>query len=388
MNLPNGWTEQKIADVGEVITGGTPSTLDESYWDGELPWVTPTDISDERDILASERSITPLGLRAVRPIPAGSVLVTCIASIGKNAVLKVDGACNQQINAITPHAGYDANFLYYLLEHHKGFLLRMAGNTTTPIISKGVFKQLSFFFPPLGEQRAIAQLLARWDEALRDLAQLIEAKARLKRALMQQLLTGKRRFAPFDAPWKTYRLAELFAERCESNRTDLPLLSITADRGVIPREEVERKDTSNVDKKAYLRIAPGDIGYNTMRMWQGVSAVSRLEGLISPAYTVCIPNEKIEPDYAGYLFKSAPMVALFNRHSQGMVSDTLSLKFHHFARLSVSIPGRDEQQKIVETFQRLDREIQLLEAQRAALARQKRGLMARLLSGQTRLKPL
>ena len=154
--------------------------------------------------------------------------------------------------------------------------------------------------PPLPEQKKIAEILSAWDRAIEQVGKLIDAKQRLKKGLMQQLLTGRMRFPEFAGSeklkvkseklrkgglsegWRACKLGACFKERKETN-PDLPLLAITSERGVISRDEVERKDTSNADKSKYKRIAPGDIGYNTMRMWQGVSAVSTLEGIVSPA---------------------------------------------------------------------------------------------------------
>lgn len=152
---------------------------------------------------------------------------------------------------------------------------------------------------------------------------VLDAKRRLKRGLMQQLLTGKRRLKGSRAgSWVERRLGELFTERTETGRADLPLLAITSDCGVIPRDQVRnRKDSSAENKSSYLRIAPGDIGYNTMRMWQGVSAISGLEGIVSPAYTVCVPGPQLLGRYAGQLFKLPAMIHTFWRHSQGLVDD-------------------------------------------------------------------
>lgn len=244
-------------------------------------------------------------------------------------------------------------------------------------------KERMYMLPPLPEQIEIARILGVWDAAIGDTTQLIAAKTQHKRGLMQQLLTGERRFDEFKGQaWQTRKLGELFSERCEANRPDLPLLSITGDRGVVPRDEIERKDSSNKDKKAYLRIAPGDIGYNTMRMWQGVSAVSPLEGIVSPAYTVCTPTDQSDAEFAGYLFKFGPMISLFHRHSQGMVADTLSLKYVHFARLKVDVPQIAEQRRIADVLDAATSEITLLQKQLDALKTQKRGLMQLLLSGE------
>ena len=168
-------------------------------------------------------------------------------------------------------------------------------------------------------------------ESLGELKISLRRKRRLKKGLYQQLLSG--RFRPFgsDSTWTEYPLGALFTERRESNYVDLPLLSVTRKSGVVLHGEANRKDSSPRDKSNYKRIAPGDIGYNTMRMWQGISALSNLEGIISPAYTVCTPGPRISGAFADHLFKFPPIVHLFFRYSQGLVSDTWSLKFKHFA---------------------------------------------------------
>ena len=82
------WEVKTLSEVGEIITGGTPPTTIQSYWDGKIPWVTPTDIRAEKNIKSSEREITKKGLGVIRKLPPDTLLVTCIASIGKNAILR------------------------------------------------------------------------------------------------------------------------------------------------------------------------------------------------------------------------------------------------------------------------------------------------------------
>ena len=107
------WTLKRTCELGEIVTGNTPSTTMAHYWGGDFPWITPTDISICRDMFESSRLITIEGLQSIRRLPANTVLVTCIASIGKNAILRVEGACNQQINAVIPSQKNSAEFLYY-----------------------------------------------------------------------------------------------------------------------------------------------------------------------------------------------------------------------------------------------------------------------------------
>ena len=245
-----------------------------------------------------------------------------------------------------------------------------------------------FYFvslPPLPEQRAIAAVLGTWDQGIDTLQRLIAAKQRHKKALMQHLLTGKKRFSEFGEPWQEVRMGKVMTERIETSRPDLKLLSITASDGIVERDTLEKRDTSNQDKTKYRRIAPGDIGYNTMRLWQGVSALSDLEGIVSPAYTIVVPQKQVDALYMAYLFKLPSMIHTFYRNSQGLVDDTRNCKYNHFARIKIKIPQVPEQQKIATVLQAADRELKALERKLAALQVQKKGLMQQLLTGKVRV---
>ena len=142
------WETKRVSEFGDVVTGATPSTKVDAFWGDPYPWITPTDISTDRDMVTSERLITQEGLNAIRTLRPNTVLVTCIASIGKNAILKTTGSCNQQINAVMPNTAHNAEFLYYLFEFNSNFLLANAGITATNIVSKAAFSNLVFEVPP------------------------------------------------------------------------------------------------------------------------------------------------------------------------------------------------------------------------------------------------
>ncbi|MFP4040805.1 MAG: restriction endonuclease subunit S, partial [Desulfosudaceae bacterium] len=139
-------------------------------------------------------------------------------------------------------------------------------------------------------------------------------------------------------------------------------------------------------KSKYLRIRPGDIGYNTMRMWQGVSALSPHEGIVSPAYTIATPKKGVDGEFMAYLFKLPKTIHLFYRYSQGLTSDTWNLKFRHFREIKVTIPDIEEQKAIAQILKTCDAELALLRNKLTALQKQKRGLMQKLLTGQWRVK--
>jgi type I restriction enzyme S subunit len=186
-----------------------------------------------------------------------------------------------------PSKKVNLKWLSYLLcsSNYRNQIIAKANGTSGSMkkITKPSFMGMLIPLPPQKEQDVIAEILSTWDNAIEQTRKLIEGKKRCKKALMQQLLSGKMRLTGLNTAWKEYHLAELFKERVEARCDHLPLLAITGNRGVIPASEIERKDSSSEDKSKYKRIVPGDIGYNTMRMWQGVSAVSALEGIVSPA---------------------------------------------------------------------------------------------------------
>jgi len=207
-----------------------------------------------------------------------------------------------------------------------------------------------------------------------------------KKALMQQLLTGKKRLPGFNSEWDDVKLGDVFEERVEKNCQDLELLSVTGISGVVPRSTIETKDNSSEDKSNYLKICKGDIGYNTMRMWQGVSALSDYEGIVSPAYTILKPSEAISAKYFSYLFKMHEVIFLFYRFSQGIVDDTRSLKYHEFAKLHLRVPkDKKEQEAIAEILSTVDREIELLEKELEQEKQKKKALMQLLLTGIVRV---
>jgi len=276
----------------------------------------------------------------------------------------------------------DPIFTQYLIENNERIFNSNAAGLI-PGMSRIDVLNLKVPEIQLPEQKAIADLLSTWDEAIEKTERLILAKKKRFKQLLNDLI-----FLPSMAEkWNHVKAKSLFKERKESYRGDLLLLSITNGEGVIPRDETNRKDSSNEDKSKYLRICPGDIGYNTMRMWQGVSALSTIEGIVSPAYTICIPGEKLYPQFVAYLFKMPFMIHRFYRYSQGLTSDTWNLKYPNFCEVQMPNPSWEEQQQIAETLNSAKKEIDLLKQLLEKYKSQKRGLMQKLLTYSWRVKP-
>ncbi len=389
---PSDWEISELGSIGKVSSGGTPDTTNEIFWNGNINWCTPTDITKlngSKYIGETVVKISDAGLKnsSATLLPKGSVIVCTRATIGKAAISVEEISTNQGFKNIIPNdKKVDLEFLYYSIINSEHELLRLGNGSTFLEVPKSDFEKFKIPLPPIPEQKAIAQVLSTADTAIHTTEKLIAQKELSKKWLMQQLLTGKKRLKGFGGEWKEVPLSEMFSERNETKYFDLPLLSI-GQNGVYPQDESIKKDTSNDDKSKYKRICPGDIGYNTMRMWQGRSALSGLEGIVSPAYTVVTPKKNADSLFFSYLFKMPKMTNLFWRNSQGLVDDTLNCKYKDFSIVRAVLPQtKEEQTAIAQVLQAADKEISLLKAKAEKLREQKKGLMQQLLTGKVRLK--
>ena len=189
----------------------------------------------------------------------------------------------------------------------------------------------------------------------------------------------KLRFPGFDEPYKQCRIGDIYAERSQRGASDMELLSVTMNDGVMPRSEIEGKDNSSEDKSNYKVVLAGDMVYNSMRMWQGANGISPCDGIVSPAYTVLMPKVPISNGYFAALFKSPNLINEFRKNSQGMTSDTWNLKYPQIETIKVCIPTLSEQERIADMLgtleQRIVKQAQLVDS----LKKYKRGLISEIL---------
>ncbi len=198
----------------------------------------------------------------------------------------------------------------------------------------------------------------------------------------------KLRFPEFTYKWKNDKLGNIFTERQETGFPDLPLMSLTDEYGLVLQQETNKKDNSSTNKSRYLRICEGDIVYNTMRMWQGRCAYCKNEGIVSPAYTVCIPKYTCDGVFFNYYFKTYGLIQKFHANSQGLVNDTLNLKFDKFSSITIDYPiKKEEQQKIADCLSSIDELIDAENRKLKALKKHKKGLMQKLFPAEEETLP-
>ena len=191
--MRDNWKIKSVRQIGEVISGGTPSTGVSEYWDGEIVWVTPADLSKLRfaKLETSSKKITNEGLNnsSANLISKGSVIISSRAPIGYFAVPVIDFATNQGCKSIRLFDGNDSLFHYYNFLFNVEVFKRRGEGTTFAEISKKEVEKLSFSVPPLPHQRKIARILSTCDTVIEKTEAAIAKYQAIKQGMMHDLFT-------------------------------------------------------------------------------------------------------------------------------------------------------------------------------------------------------
>jgi len=162
--------------------------------------------------------------------------------------------------------------------------------------------------------------------------------------------------------WKESRLGDLFGKRSSPGLSGLPTVSVTLDRGLVLRENLDRKMETTLEPHQHLLVKSGDIAYNMMRMWQGALGLADFDCMVSPAYVVCEPKDKnVNSKFFYYLFKSPALIKKFKNSSRGLTEDRLRLYYDDFGEIRVKLPSSiQEQEKIAKILSTWDEAIEKL----------------------------
>ncbi|EKK5690088.1 restriction endonuclease subunit S, partial [Campylobacter jejuni] len=177
--LPQGWEWKSLGEIGEIITGTTPSKNNPNFYGNEYPLFKPSDLNGDMIIKYASDNLSKLGFDNARNLPKDTILVVCIgASIGKVGLSGVNGSCNQQINAIIPNSAFTSKYLFFvcLSNYFQEILKNNASQTTLPIINKTEFSKLQIPLPPIKEQEQITSHLDELSSHVKNLKQNYQAQ--------------------------------------------------------------------------------------------------------------------------------------------------------------------------------------------------------------------
>lgn len=387
--VPQSWLEERFETISKIYGGGTPETANEKFWNGEIYWCTPTDITESSKFISKTRKkISQLGFEnsSVQMLPVGSILMCSRATIGPRCINTVPMTTNQGFKSLVCNSEI-ANTLYIfdLIDLCIKDFIKLSSGSTFLELSKTDLAKYKVPLPPISEQQKIAEILTAQDKVIELKEKLLNEKQRQKKYLMQQLLTGKKRLPGFSGEWKYPKAREVFANVSDKEHNgDLVVLSSTQDRGIVPRDEVDidiKYDSSLLIN--YKKVCRGNFVIS-LRSFQGGIEYSAYTGLVSPAYTVLSSTKEISDEYYKQFFKSADYINRLNVAVYG-IRDGKQISYEDFGRLRIPYPPVKEQTAIAEILSTADREIELLQKDIEQEKQKKKALMQLLLTGIVRV---
>jgi len=187
----DAWKQRKLGDIADIVGGGTPSTENQSYWNGDIDWYAPAEIADQIYANSSQKKITGLGYEnsSAKMLPPGTVLFTSRAGIGKTAILTRKGCTNQGFQSIVPHRGeLDSYFIFSRTEELKRYgELVGAGSTFVEVSGKQMAVMELMMPPTMREQQTIGGFFQQLDNLITLHQRKLEKLKNLKKACLEKM---------------------------------------------------------------------------------------------------------------------------------------------------------------------------------------------------------
>lgn len=381
---PEDWEHKTVGDCSLILQGGTPSTLIGEYWDGDVSWVTPSDISRLTGmwITNSERNLSPAGIANSSAVilPKKTILLCTRATIGALALTTRPMATNQGFKNLVCKPGVDPVFLAYLLTTKTDEMKALSVGTTFLELSKKNLSEIPLRVPPYSEQRAIAEVLSGFDEHLANLDELITKKKAIRDGALEGLMSRDLRLDGYNMPWAVRSLDEIAHSRRESSTGDPMDMDVELEN-LLPGEGQVVGDTS-VRTAASFIFRPGDVLFGRLRPYLKKYWLATCSGLRSGEIWALAAKDGIDPRFLFHLVRSQRFLDAAGKTMGTKMprADWSLLKTESF-----EVPEVDEQRAIAEVLSGMDDEIHLLAEERAKAERLKLGAMDDLLTGRVRL---
>ena len=396
--IPEDWEVKKFNKFSKFYSGGTPLTSKSEYYGGEIPFIKSGEIYYDR----TEQFLTQEGLNnsSAKLVYRGDLLYALYgANSGEVAISQLEGAINQAILCIQQNKDEaETIYLYNYLKLEKSNIINKFLQGGQGNLSADIIKNLQIPLPPLPEQKKIADCLSTWDNAIEKQSQLIELHTDRKKALMQQLLTGKKRLPGFEGKWKEVKLGSL--GKTYNGLTGKTKEDFGEGKPFITYMNIFSNPKINISNFEYVKMGVnenqnkaiyGDIFFTVSSETPNeVGMASVLLDEINDLYlnSFCFgfrlnDFKNLLPEFSSYLFRNDLFRKDVYKLAQG--STRFNLSKLELMKIKIKLPSLSEQTAIAEILATADRELQLQKDKLAQLQSQKKGLMQVLLTGKKRL---
>ena len=382
--VPEGWSIKKLGEVGELQRGfDLPK---EKRKKGSIPIISSGGVTGYHD--------TP---KAMAP----GVVTGRYGSIGDVFYIDQDYRPLNTALWVKDFHGNDEKFIYYLLYSFN--FEKFSDKTGVPGVNRNDLHSIKVYTPPPSEQVKIGKILSTWDEAITYKKQLLANSKQQKKALMQQLLTGKKRLPGFGRPgkggysrkglpneWDFERIGNVAEEVADRNKgcEEVPVLSCSKYDGFVDSLKYFKKKVYSDDTSNYKLIRCGEFGFPANHVEEGSIGLQSThdKGIVSPIYVVFrVDPSRIDPFFLYKVLKSDHYRQVFSASTSASVDRRGSLRWKQFSGIKVPLPSMEEQKSISTVIQLAEKEEELLEYSLDRLRSEKKALMQQLLTGKRRV---
>ncbi len=384
--MRDGWETVRVSDVATVVGGGTPKSGVETYWGGDVPWLTPKDLSQKpaRYTSSGERSITEEGLKAsgARLLPPGSVLLTSRAPVGYVTVASAPIATNQGFKSLVLKDGQVPEFWYYLLGHSTEFLRAHSGGSTFAELSGSALKTLEFTIPPVLQQRRIVDLIGAVDDALDHLTEQGGACRALYSRILGAYMGRREPLRPLSEALVISRVVEIV----QPQRTYRIVGVMRSGAGFIDRGEVRG------DQIAYRKlwqVRTGQLVMRKLTAWEGPISVVDPEfdgAYVSNEFPVFqVDADRLWPDLLRHMCRWPGLWNLMQQRLVGSVQRRKRLGPAQLLEIALPMDHLEDQLQQTELLDAVWEASEALTAASVAMRRFRSALLGCLLSGEHRI---
>ena len=390
--IPKEWEVKRLGDCTNLLTNGFVGVATPHYTEDKdgITYIQGFNVIEGGFNLTGIKKVTKVFHEKNKKssLLEGDLLTIQTGDIGLTTIVpkELEGSnCHALIisrfkQIILPH------FMLYYYNSSIGrnrFRVIETGSTMKHINTGDLFKFL-IPVPPISEQEAIIKIIQLWDTAIEKQSELIEKLSLRKRALMQQLLTGKKRLPGFSGEWKRFKAGEIFDSSSIRGNANEVLLSATQEHGVIPRDQLEGRVTMPTGELNSFKLVEAGDFVISLRSFQGGLEYSKYRGIVSPAYTVLKPVKEIDKPFYRFYFKSSDFIGHLAIAVIG-IRDGKQISYDDFCFVKIPYPSIEEQKAISDILLQSEKEIELANEKIVNLQSQKRGLMQQLLTGKIRI---
>ncbi|MDO4515921.1 MAG: restriction endonuclease subunit S [Bacillota bacterium] len=381
--IPSDWSKSPFSQLG-IISSGLVNPKEQPYF--EMQHIGPDNIEKDTGRILETQSAAELGLISGKfYFDSDSIVYSKIRpNLNKVCAPHFEGICSADCYSIKPTDKIDKAYLLNLMLGYSFYkrAVECSMRTGMPKINQDDLNTIAMCYPKsIDEQKKIAKILTTQDKVIESKEKLLAEKQRQKKYLMQQLLTGKRRLPGFNEEWRFIRARTIF-ENITDKKHDgtLEVLSVTQDRGIIPRSQVDIDiKYTNKSLSGYKKVAKGNFVIS-LRSFQGGIEYSEYEGIVSPAYIVLSASYPIDNGYYKQFFKSPDCISRLSVAVYG-VRDGKQISYEDFGRIKIPYPPLNEQKTIAKVLTTADHEIDLLQQDLEQEKQKKKALMQLLLTG-------